>query len=268
MLSRLADEPDAFLALQPRRIASTLKTRRDSVIVRASVGQHLILRGRLREGYAAYDSAGLAHDSAGLAFVQGPPHALILAVAGAMPRSVADSFFIRLAAESTFVARPLAYAWWYQSGDTLALRRAVDGLRDKATSTSAETQGLVAYARGVAMTYLLLARRDTTAALTTYRQLADSAIGRGLTPIRNDIARVLLARKDFRGAAQLLDARPTPGSSLYYWNMEWSLLRARAAAAMGDQARARELYGAVAAMWAKGDPELRPTIAEAQSGMR
>jgi hypothetical protein len=79
---------------------------------------------------------------------------------------------------------------------------------------------------------------------------------------------VLLARRNYRGAAQLLDSRPTPASSLYYWNIEWNLLRARAAAGMGEQARARELYGAVAAMWAKADPELRLSVAEAQSGVR
>jgi serine/threonine-protein kinase len=268
MLGRLADDPDVFLALQPARIANTLKSRRDSVIVRAAVGQRLILRGRLREGYAAYDSAGLATDTAGLGFVQGPPHALVLAVAGGMPRVAADSFFARLGSDPKFVWRPLAYAWWYHSGDTLALRRVADGPRDQSTAASADVQGLAAYARGVATTYLLLARRDTAAALALFGRLADSSVGRSLTPIRNDMARVLLARRDFRGAAQLLDSRPTPATSLYYWNIEWSVLRARAAAALGDRARARELYTTVAAMWSRADPELRPVASEAASGIR
>jgi hypothetical protein len=242
-------------------LAAAAKTRRDSANARAATAQRLTLRGRLREAYAASDSAAFA----GFA---GPPHALVLAEAGAMPRAAADSFFAGLSAESTFVWRPFAYAWWYASGDTVALRRAAETKQDNATAKSAEAQGLAVYAKGIATTYLLLARRDTTAALNTFRQLADSAVGRWLAPIRNDIARVLMARRDFRGAAALLDSRPTPASSLYYWNIEWNLLRARAAAALGDQKKAQVLYGTVAAMWAKADPELRSSVAGAQSGMR
>jgi hypothetical protein len=260
LVGHLADDPDAFLVLQARYVALR-STPQNSAVLRSLAVQRLILRGRLREAYAASDSAGFA-------LVSGPAHALSLAAAGAMPRAAADSLFARLSADSTFVSRPFAYAWWYRSGDTLALRRAAEMQQAKTPTASAETQAVSAYAKGIATTYLLLARHDTTTALNTFRQLADSAMGRWLNPIRNDMARVLLARRDFRGAAHMLDSRPNPASSLYYWNIEWDLLRARAAAAMGEQQRARELYGAVAAMWSKADPALRPSVSEAQSGMR
>jgi hypothetical protein len=259
MLGRLADDPDVFLALQPTRMAA-MKKRSDSVFARVGTVQRLILRGRLRDGYASSDSSVFAVTSA-------IPHALILAAAGAMPRAVADSFFSRLASDSTFVWRPLSYAWGYHSGNTAALRRAAE-LPDIGSTKSTDVQALAAYAKGVAGTYLSLAQHDTSGALRAFRQVGDSSIGRWLAPVRNDMARVLLARRDYRGAAELLDSRPTPASSLYYWNIEWNLLRARAAVGLGEQQRARELYATVAAMWSKADPELRPSVAEAQSGMR
>jgi len=197
-----------------------------------------------------------------------PPHALELAAAGAMPRDSADRFFAQLGSESTFVWRPLAYAWWFRSSDTLALRRAAEPHSASTRPISLETKGLTAYATGIATTYLLLARHDTVGALAAFRHLADSSIGRSLAPIRNDIARVLLARGEARGAADLLDSRPTPANSLYFWNIEWDLLRARAAVALGERERARDLYATVAAMWTKADPALHASVAEAQSGMR
>jgi len=259
MLGRLADDPDVFLALQPSRLAA-MKRRSDSLFARVGTVQRLILRGRLRAAYAASDSTVFTVTS-------GIPHALVLAVAGAMPRAAADSFFARLASDSTFVWRPLSYAWWYHSGNTVALRRAAE-LPDLGSVKSTDAQALAAYAKGIAGTYLSLAQHDTSGALRAFRQVGDSSVGRWLAPIRNDIARVLLARRDYRGAAELLDSRPTPASSLYFWNIEWNLLRARAAVGLGEQQRARELYGTVAAMWSKADPELRPNVAEAQSGMR
>jgi eukaryotic-like serine/threonine-protein kinase len=261
MLARFADDHDAASALYARRLALDT-TAADSARERLLLMRRAMFRGRLRDAYASSDSATLRGGTGGAGI------ALALAEYGVMPPAAASALFASVARQADLAALPFAFPWWQRRGDTASLQSAIAAATRQQRQGTPDARGLARYAELSARSYLSLARGDTASALRGFLTLADSSMPRFLAPIRVDVARLLLATGRARDAAAYLDLRPPYPVTSSIWDVEWRVLRARAARQVGDSQRARDYYAAVAAAWAYADRELQPVVAEARGALR
>ena len=162
---------------------------------------------------------------------------------------------------------PIAFAWWYRQHNVDALRKGIAVAAEAERRGAVADTGLARYARLVGEAYTLLAQNDTTGALRGFLALPDSAASYQFAPLRLDVARLLIARKQTREAAVYLDSRPPHPLTPTLWEVEWQLERARVAEALGDAKRARDSYALVVRAWSRADSELQPTVTEAREAV-
>jgi hypothetical protein len=115
--------------------------------------------------------------------------------------------------------------------------------------------------------YLLLARRDTAAALAAFAALPDSLAPCCTLFDRVTQARLLEARRADAAPAGVLERYPMPNDDGWPSRVFWSLLRARVHERLGNREQAGRDYAYVAAMWRSADPELQPYGEEARAGL-
>jgi len=235
---------------------------RDSLFQRRIVAFELARRGHLGEAYRLYHGFGTdLRDQYMNPYVA-------LALLGAVPADTASRVFRRLlgagSPESVTGLVPVL-AWWFASGDTVALRRfaarADYHVRNSAVNPAANA--LRRYAGDAARAYIVLARGDSAAALGAFAALPDSVCGHFLLDCGSEKliqARLLAAAGRERQAADLLD--------------RWAgleplalLERARLGEQLGDRETALRCYRYVAAVWLHADPELHPYVDEARAGL-
>ena len=256
-----ADDPDTYELFYLDRIRR-VPTAKDSADDRLFLNRRYLFRGELRAANAQSDSTTFRASTvgAGIAFA--------FAKTGVITPAQANAIFDRVVRDKAMAGLPIAFAWWYRQHDLDALRKGIAMATEAQRRGAASDIGLAHYGQLVGQAYTLLAQNDTAGALREFLALPDSAASHQFAPLRLDIARLLIARKQMGEAATYLDARPphlliTPT----LWEVEWQLERARVADALGDAKRARDNYSLVARAWSRADPELQPAVNEAREAI-
>jgi len=172
------------------------------------------------------------------------------AILGFVPTAVADSTFADWLEREEFDARGLSHAlwWWTSRGDTNAIERYLErgGWR---------AQGLAA---------LALARGDTAEALLRFEEREPAWDHPNNTTIVH--ARLLKATGRKAEALKVLQDRfvnDWPLASRVVWVLE----RARLAEQVGEAEQAIRDYRFVTRVWTHADPELQPSVREAESAV-
>jgi len=187
--------------------------------------------------------------------------------AGVISPAQTNAIFERAVRDNATAALPIAFAWWYRQRDVDALRKGIALAAELQRRGTATDTGLAHYAQSIGQAYVTLARNDTANAIRLFLALPDSAATYQFAPLRLDIARLLIARKQMRDAAAYLDARPPLAVAATLWEVEWQLERARVADALGDTKRARDNYALVVRAWSRADAELQPSVDEARKAI-
>ena len=159
--------------------------------------------------------------------------------------------------------------WWFSRGDTAALARFEQRAATLARSARSPIAMLRArYLAHAATAYLTLARADSAAALRLFQAIPDTlCIAADCFFEKLTLARLLAARGEDRGAAELLDRWQwvegnTPSAVLA------TLERGRIAERLGESGKAVACYRFVADVWRRADPELQTYVTEAREGFR
>ena len=190
------------------------------------------------------------------------------ALVGAFPAANADSLFrgwvddYALRGKGGFPWWTLP--WWNKQRDVASISRIQELARKNAQSTDPAARAISPYAMQAARGYLELARGDSAAALQTLRTLPDSMCVECYLD-RLETARLLVHAGELERAALILDERPS--RLLTPTEIPFALERARVAASLQRDEKARDAYALVANAWSKADTFLRAIVAEAQSGV-
>ena len=226
----------------------------DSAFARRQLARNLVSRGHLRAGYRAI----------------GQPLDVSLTEAtllGAVPaESVAAA--VRAEQASRFDGSlSLGYVWWARQRDTVSLRGAAARAESMVHSSSQINPKVARYLARSAAAYLALARGDSSAALNGFLNLSAPDCSACYYD-RLTTAQLLLDHRRYREAWQMLQPEaPGPLNAPMLSGVMWTLLRGRAAEAVGERERAVQAYGWVRAMWRNADPELQPYVKEAREGL-
>jgi eukaryotic-like serine/threonine-protein kinase len=178
-----------------------------------------------------------------------PLHVWLLARNGALRRDSMNAIATRWSRSGNFERIRAALSWYGAQGDTVALR----GIRHPAGPDTGAISNERIYARYAVLSYMALARRDTTAALNHLAALPDSLCAWTCWPEVALRARLLTARGDTRAAAAFLDRHPPPGTSINAIAPLWLLERKRVAQAMGDTATLRYADSSLSRLWRGAD---------------
>ena len=260
VLRSYADDPDTYELFYLDRL-TRVPTAKDSADDRQYLNRRYLFRGELRAANANSDSTTFRAGTvgAGIAFAY--------AKAGVISPAQANAIFDRVVRDKAMAGLPIAFAWWYRQHNVDALRKGIAVAAEAERRRAMADTGLARYARLVGEAYTLLAQNDTTGALRGFLALPDSAASYQFAPLRLDVARLLIARKQTREAAVYLDSRPPHPLTPTLWEVEWQLERARVAEALGDSKRARDNYALVVRAWSRADSELQPTVTEAREAV-
>ena len=236
------------LARRPRNAPGFAQ---DSIHLTTYLPNQLAYRGRFREAYLTLG------DRPSRLFPQ-------LALLGAIDTATASAAFRRWL-ESGEPRVHSALPWWADRGDTtsiLLLLRKYDANAARAKAAGQPTSG---YDSQAARAYLLLARKDTSAARTAFSALHDSLC------LRCDFdhltaARLLAADGKFGPADKILRQRLF--TLLTPTEVVMALERGKAAQANGQRDIALKSFQFVVRAWGRGDPELQPIVRDAQERIR
>jgi serine/threonine-protein kinase len=239
--------------------------RRDAPPTSARIrAQALAFRGHLVDATRFLPVA--LREAGVLRFVGGQPATLELALLGALPPSVADTLFLRLAHEPLGVwSGYIGIPYFAMRRDTLALKRIVMRI-DSLRRAAPEAAVLVSMLGGGARGYLALTRGDSAAALREFGTMPDSLIAcAGCHVWRLTHAQLLSRAGRAREAEAILRSQP------HYWaspvGVLWTLERARVQEQLGDLASARDSYAYVVAAWRNPDEPLKVYVAEASRAL-
>ena len=153
---------------------------------------------------------------------------------------------------------------WSSIGDTasvLGVQRLSDSLAR--TSPDIALREKASFGRDAAEAYLLLARRDTAAAITALEALPDSLCG---ACYHQRLTRFMLwavRREDSKVLAEDPEYFTMPRGTQVLTRLE----RARAAERSGQREHAARDYRYVAEAWRHADPQLQPYVAEARGAL-
>jgi hypothetical protein len=158
--------------------------------------------------------------------------------------------------------------WLAAIGDTVSIHRYERLAQSKSRSASPGSSDAAfwSYQATSVRTYLAIAHRDTTRALTLFATLPDS-LCRGCFFERLDRAQLLSAQKLDREAAALLDEPLHDADFSTPTEAVWALERGRVNERLGNRDKAIEAFSFVAAVWRNADPELQPYVAEAKAAL-
>ena len=240
----------------PLREASATETR-----IRA---QSLAFRGHLVDAVKFLPAA--LREGSVLHYVGGRPAALELALLGALPTSVADTLFLRLAHEPIGLwTGYIGIPYFAMRRDTLTLKRFVMRI-DSLRRTGPEAAALVSMLGGGARGYLALTRGDSVTALREFGTMPDSLMAcAGCHVWRLTQAQLLTRAGRWRDAEAILRSQP------HYWatpiGVLWTLERGRVQEQLGDLVSARDSYAYVVAAWRNPDESLKVYVAEAQRAL-
>jgi hypothetical protein len=193
-----------------------------------------------------------------------------LALLGIVRPDTADATFQRRLREGPVWPAGLGMAppWWAARRDSTSLKLYVQRLRGRATSQP-NPAGLplhiIEYRLAAAEAYLALARADTAAAAARFQALPITT--GGVWHERLTLARLLVALRRDKEALAVLDLG-YPHAYFALGRVPWALERARVAERLGEREKALHWYGFVAKVWRHADPELRPYVDEARSGLQ
>jgi eukaryotic-like serine/threonine-protein kinase len=193
-----------------------------------------------------------------------------LALLGVVPPDTADAIFRRRLHEGQTWPSGLgiALSWWTSRRDSTSLKLYIQRLRTATSSqpnAASTPRHIVEYRLAAAEAYLTLVRTDTAAAVVRFESLP---ITTGFVwQERLTLARLLAAlRRDGEALAVLDLGFPHPYFLL--GRVPWALEQARVAERLGQREKALQWYGFVAKVWRHADPELRPYVDEARSGLQ
>jgi serine/threonine-protein kinase len=193
-----------------------------------------------------------------------------LALLGIVPPDTADAIFRRRLREGPAWPAGLgtAAAWWSARRDSTSLKSYIQRLR-AATSSQPNPAGpppyIIECRLAAAEAYLTLTRTDTAAAVARFQALR--ATTGGVWQERLTLARLLAALRRDKEARAVLDLG-FPHPYFLLGRVPWALEQARVAERLGQREKALHWYGFVAKVWRHADPELRPYVDEARSGLQ
>ena len=215
----------------------------------------LLHRGHLHEAAAAV-RPGMIYNSRFLAE---------LSLFNRVPPAEAQVHFRAWLTSGNLEAAMSGLPTWAARGDTGSIVR-LGSLGDSLgrSSPNPMRRELGTYTAAAAKAYLALARRDTAAALTRFAALPDSLCSECyLEPLA-----LLLLRsahgENGKAAETMWRRTDLPLASEVLAN----LVQARAAARVGQRARAIRGYRWVVDGWRSADPELQPYVVEAREGLQ
>jgi serine/threonine protein kinase/tetratricopeptide (TPR) repeat protein len=253
LLSRWTDSSETALRMLRELAAhsSDLNSADQSVLAQW-LPRALAYRGHVREAASQIDSAFFRSRQVPLALL------------GGLPPARARPLFASWLASNDLDAVLLPLPWWSQQGDTIAMLRVAERsdsvlrARTRAPLDSVRAQ----YGRTAARAYLLLAHRDSTSALNTFRQLPDSLAPWWLLTNRFTIASLLTASGDPGGAVTAL-RRPSEWS-LDVSEVMWWMERGRVARLAGQHDAARASFDHATRAWSSADPDLQAMLSDAK----
>ncbi len=185
-----------------------------------------------------------------------------IAALGGMPRDSSVAIFGRLLTSRPAPAPDLIFAlpWWLRVRDTASITRAI---RQAEREASPRSRFLATAARA----YQHLAQGDSAQALQLFLRLPDFVNQEGIGDWERYLTvRLLNDRGRFAEALVRLD-RETP-STAFPWDVVMLFERGRAQEGMGRKQLAADAFSRVAALWAKADSVLQPTVETARSAAR
>ena len=214
----------------------------------------LLHRGHLHEAAAAV-RPGMIYNSRFLAE---------LSLFNRVPPAEAQVHFRAWLTSGNLEAAMSGLPTWAARGDTGSIVRLGSEVTRWADRVLPMRRELGTYTAAAAKAYLALARRDTAAALTRFAALPDSLCSECyLEPLA-----LLLLRsahgENGKAAETMWRRTDLPLASEVLAN----LVQARAAARVGQRARAIRGYRWVVDGWRSADPELQPYVVEAREGLQ
>jgi hypothetical protein len=240
-----------FLRAIARRPRSSPGYAQDSVHLMSVLPLQLAYRGRMQEAYRAIGNR---------------PSRLFpqLALLGSIDSDTAAAVFQRWLAQGAAQTH-FALPWWAERGDTASISLLVRWYDAEAARARAAERPVAGYQSQAARAYLLLARKDTSAARAAFSVLSDTVC------LRCDFdhlttARLLALDRQFEAADKLLRQRLY--SVLTPTEIVMLMERGRVAQAMGRREVARKSFQAVVKAWSAGDREVRGITREAQDRIR
>jgi serine/threonine-protein kinase len=194
-----------------------------------------------------------------------------LALLGIVPPDTADAAFRqRLHEEGPAWPAGLGTvpSWWTARRDSTSLKLYVQRLRAGTSSPRRPTgppRHNIQYRIAAAEAYLTLTRADTVAAVARFQALPATA--GGVWQERLTLARLLVSLRRDPEALAVLDLG-FPHAFYALGRVPWALEQARVAERLGQREKAIHWYGFVTKVWRHADPELRPYVDEARSGLQ
>ncbi len=210
-----------------------------------------------RQVFRSLTRRGRVREAAELEF-RSSYHILQLVALGAIPD---DSAAVAFRHWLEVGNNRISTLWWFaQRGDTAAVLDYIHALADP----TAFEKRVAPYAQQASQAYLALARGDTAAAVSLFREVPDSLCWT-CTYVRLTRVRLLAATGHDAEAARLLE----PRLSLFPHGLEpvWIMERGRVNERLGNREAAIDAYQFAADVWRHADPDLQGSVDEAKAGL-
>jgi DNA-binding SARP family transcriptional activator len=246
----------------------------DRLMYHQFLANALAYRGHIHEAYVVDRTLLLDRNASRFTNFLDP--FLSLSLLGAIPESAAATTFgrslepgkaWRIPPFNVQTREQRGLPWWQARRDTLSLARfALRAEQEARTQKGAIGKLRGRYLHAAATAYLELARGDSAGALRLFQSIPDTLCIVNICSYEKLIAARLLASQGrARQAGEVLD--------LWVWRAEGPLYvlgvldRARIAESLGEREKAMDSYQFVLDAWRHADPELRPYVREASSGL-
>ena len=246
----------------------------DSLMYHQFLANALAYRGHIHEAYVVDRTLLLDRNASRFTNYLDP--FLSLSLLGAIPESAAVTTFgravepgkaWRIPPFNVQMREQRGLPWWQARKDTLSLARfALRAEQEARTQKGAIGKLRGGYLHAAATAYLELARGDSAGALRLFQSIPDTLCIVNICSYEKLIeARLLASQGRARQAGEVLD--------LWIWRAEGPLYvlgvldRARIAESLGEREKAMDSYQFVVDVWRHADPELRPYVREASSGL-
>jgi serine/threonine-protein kinase len=247
----------------------------DSLMYHQFLANALAYRGHMHEAYEVDRTLLLDRNASRFTNYLDP--FLSLSLLGAIPESAAVTTFgraiepgkaWRIPPFNVQMREQRGLPWWQARKDTLSLARfALRAEQEARTQKGAIGKLRGRYLHAAATAYLELARGDSAGALRLFQSIPDTLCIVNICSYEKLIeARLLASQGRARQAGEVLD--------LWVWRAEGPLYvlgvldRARIAESLGEREKAMDSYQFVVDVWRHADPELRPYVREASSGLK
>ena len=146
------------------------------------------------------------------------------------------------------------------------MRGIADSLDEATRSDTSEVLGF--NQENLINSFVALARRDTTGALTAFAALGDRGCHVVCAWTQLTQAQLLESRGRYDDAARVLDRVGGLDELSPVVEVLLEFERGRVAEKLNDRPRARDAYAYVAGMWQNGDPPFRSYVAQARAGLK